>query len=220
MKKPVFIIAGGESLAGFDFNKLQFQDVIAVNKSIFSVPWAKYFITMDYTFIDKKVDKELFKKLICKKYFVVATNNSFIRFQNNNYIDTRFKYVYDLSLFDQIIPSLRGGGLGRTFKNFVHGCNSGWCALQLAIVLGYTQIYLLGMDMKAEYNTHFHGGYATKLSTFQRRLRFYEPIVFNGLKLCKSCLPHIKIYSCAEHSSLNKIIPYVSLTDLPIGEIH
>ncbi len=50
-KSRVFIIGGGTSLTGFDFSLLKDDDIIAVNKSIEYVPHAKYFITMDYTFI-------------------------------------------------------------------------------------------------------------------------------------------------------------------------
>src|ERR1035438_7608503 len=43
-KKRVFIVGGGASLIGFDFNSLVNEDVIAVNKAIEFVHHAKYFI--------------------------------------------------------------------------------------------------------------------------------------------------------------------------------
>ena len=214
MNKSVYIIGGGESLKGFDFSTLQDKDIIAINSSILDVPMAKYFITMDYTFIDKKIDKKLFTSFPASKYFVVATNNNYIKFKDNKYTDTRCNYKYDLSLFNQIIESSHDIGIGENFDEFVHGCNSGYSALQLAIVLGYKEIYLLGIDMIANESTHYHHTYMTNLNIFKKRLRFYHPYFVIGLGEIAHKHPDIKIYGCTENSPLNKFIEYK-----PLGEI-
>lgn len=209
-----FIIGGGESLVGFDFTILKDHDVIAVNNSILDAPFAKYFITMDYTFIDYKINKNLFSSFPATKYFVVAINNNYIQYKNNQYIDTRNNYKYDLSLINYVVPAKHEFGIGNSIQNFVHGCCSGYSALQLAIVLGYTEIYLLGIDMTASAKTHYHAGYNANLSFFKNKLRFYYPLFLKGLYAIKKDFPLVKIYSCSEHSPLNREIEYKPLEEL------
>lgn len=214
MQNRVYIVGGGESLIGFDFSVLRGKDVIAINKSILDVPFAKYFITMDYSFVDKKSDATIFDNNEAKKYFVVALNNDYIKYQDNAYVDTRTNYRYDLSRFDEIIVSKADSGIGASFEDFVHGCNSGFSALQLAILLGYKEIYLLGIDMDADNNTHYHHRYSENLQYFRRRLRFYFPYFVKGLKAIKEKFSEVKVYSCSNNCPLNKHIEFVALKDL------
>ena len=55
MKSEVYIIGGGNSVLDIDRSKLAGKDLIAINKSIIEFPEAKYFISMDHSFL-KKLD--------------------------------------------------------------------------------------------------------------------------------------------------------------------
>ena len=219
--KEIYIVAGGPSLAGFDFSKLANKTVMVVNKSIVDIPKANIFITMDYTFIDyidRKTDNKLtrasFKRLPCIKYFVVATNNQYIRLVNGNYVDIRSNYQYILKDFNQVIASNSAYGIGGNFYQFVHGCNSGYCAIQLALILGYKKIHLLGFDLQIDTETHYHHGYKQNKLQFEKKLDMYYNYYVVGLHNIKLKFPNVKMISYSKEGRLNKFIEYK-----PLGEI-
>lgn len=221
MRKEIYIVCGGNSLENFDFSKLKNKDVIAVNKSILDVPNSKYFVTMDYTFIDhiiaktnNRLTKKSFFKLPSKKYFIVATNNNYIRFRDNYYVDVRYNYKYNLDGFNKVIVSNKDVGIGGNLYEFVHGCNSGFCALQLAIILGYKTIHLLGVDLVVQDKTHYHDGYNTNKREFGKRLDFYYPFYVSGIHNIKIKFPKVKLYSYSPNTKLNDYIEYKPLEDI------
>lgn len=161
MKKKVFIVAGGPSLVGFDFSCLRDVDTIVVNSSIFFVPQATHFITMDYTWFLKNnicfegaegTEQTIYDCSPAKKYFVVSSEIVGERCERtpNGVIDKKFGLEYDLRLVDQVIYASQYGGIGTSFLDFHCGEDSGYSAIQLAVVLGYEQIYLLGMDFTVQ----------------------------------------------------------------------
>jgi len=205
MKDSVYIIAGGESLTSFDFNKLENKDVICVNKSILSYPKAKYFITMDFTAL-KKMD---FKNIACDstKIFIANFTFDYIKEIDGRITDTRFGLVYKLEDFDVIIKSYYRESFGLDFKHFANGQNSAFCALQLAVSLGYKNIYLLGLDLTCATKTHFHSGYGQDITKFQQSLsEYYSYFHFSILELQEQS--DINIYSCSKISRLNDILKY------------
>lgn len=214
MGKEVYILGGGTSLENFNFNKLKGKDTIVINKSILYYPKTKYFITMDYTFLDRInrktgniLSKTRFSKLRCKKFFVVAGDNDYIVKENGHFIDKRWNYVYRLDAFNEIIYSTKANGFGYNFYDFRHGCNSGYCAIQLAIILGYTEIYLLGFDLDIQENrTHYHKGYGESPDKFKEKLEFYYPYFERGLKQLENS--GIRIYNTSPISKLKTILPY------------
>lgn len=217
----VFLVAGGVSLENFNFKKLKDKNVIAINKSILDVPFAKTFITMDYSFIDNifqktnhRLNRDDFFNLQCKKYFVLACNNDYIQKIGDYYTDTRYNYKYDLTQFDTIISSHQPQGIGTDFNSFVHGCNSGFGAIQLAIILGYTNIYLLGYDLIAENQTHYHKGYGESLDSFSKHIRFYYPYFVLGIEAIQKLNKKINLYSCSKISKLNKYLEYYPLENI------
>lgn len=221
MKNEIYIVAGGASLKNFDFKKLYNKDVIAINKSILDVQWAKYFITMDYTFIDhiarktqNKLTRDTFSLLPSKKYFVVAKDNSYIKLKDGVYTDIRSQYTYDLKEFDEIIVSHNPLGIGQSFYEFVHGCNSGYSAIQLGLLLGYKVIHLLGFDLNVTDITHYHGGYFQKPNQFQKKLDFYYQYFIVGLHNIKLLFSDVKLYNYAPKSKLNSKLPYKSLKEI------
>jgi len=145
-RKRVFIVGGGPSLKDFEFIKLAEEDTIVVNKSILDVPLSNYFITVDYTFLSK-IGLDCFKRINTEKVFVADFSYPFLKKKDSQIVDTRTNLVYDLKYFDRVIESQKYEGIGFTFDDFRSGRNSGYCALQLAVILGYEEIYLLGIDL-------------------------------------------------------------------------
>lgn len=220
-RKKVFIIGGGPSLTHFDFNLLKDFDTIAVNKSIDYVESAKYFITMDYTFLSKaSLSIQEINNKVEQSYFVINEGESYIKSIDDVYTDTRTNMKYSkLNQFDGIIKSKLNydfvDGFGKTLSNFCHGNNSGYCALQLAILLGYEEIYLLGFDLNInDKKSHFHSAYPQNISTIRRNFTNYKASFAKSFQLSKNN----NIYNCSYKSSLNDFIKHVPFHKAIQGE--
>jgi len=122
----IIIVAGGNSLRDFDFEKLQDKIVIAINESIHFVPFAPYFFACDRDFFTKKCMVNGFEdhKEVFKKYNGIAIS--------------------------------RNGPAMTLKYNPPLPANSGLIALQFAIDLKPDRIFLLGYDMKRTKYAHFY----------------------------------------------------------------
>lgn len=205
----VYIVCGGPSLQGFDFSKLKGKDVIVVNKSIMDVPWAKYFVTMDFTFLGKVPQDCLHNE--ATKIFIAnfAPEYPYMKEHRGRIIDSRMGKVYDLAKFDVVMKSRNLEGLGFSFKDFRSGENSGFCAFQLAVLLGYKSIHLLGVDLVVKGDdTHYHGGYGGP-DKFKQRLpnyvKYWQQGVSDALTMGIGVISHSRI------SVLNALVPYENL---------
>lgn len=216
MNDNIYLIAGGASLASFDFSLLKGKDIIVVNKAILDVPFAKYFLTIDYTFIDHKLNnvKKIFQQSKATKVFIANLYPNYMIEEEGRIIDMRSNYVYKLNDFDMIIKSYNNSGIGFNFNDFRSGDNSGFCALQLAICLGYKNIHLLGYDLHAEKITHYHGGYGKSIEQFNKILNKYTSNFLYTLKILKWKHNDIKLYNYSTNSPLNKIIEKKQLEDI------
>lgn len=209
MSKSVYIIGGGPSLRYFEFDKLKDKEVIAVNKAIITYPYARYFVTMDPSFLSK-VSNTQFDMSNATKVFVISLFGDEIVERDGHFINTKSNKIYNLNPYDIIIKSKKHEGFATEFRDFRSGANSGYSALQLAILLGYSKIYLLGFDLDFKYkNTHYHGGYTgqnkEKLAAkFKRDLKRFREALIDF----KEKRPDIKIYSCSCQSKLNDLLPY------------
>lgn len=148
--QPCFIIAGGPSLTGFDFNRLKGKGkVIAINRALEFAPWADIAFFMDWKlyklYHESPAKKAQWDAFTGRKVFL----NLMGRMLNDCFS----------------IRSLGRHGLSWDHgKGLYHGNNSGHGALNLAISLGAKPIYLLGYDCgfrKGE-RSHFHTGYGTR----------------------------------------------------------
>ena len=148
-----FIIAGGPSLAGFDFERLRDEKVIAINRAFEYVPWADILFFMDNRFY-KYVHSEAFGAKALKTWNEFEGFKVFLNLMGRKYDD-----VYSVRSLGRtgVSPSIA--------KGLFHGNNSGVGALNLAVTLKASPIYLLGYDMKygtdakGKKKTHFHSGY-------------------------------------------------------------
>ena len=177
----VFIIGGGTSVNSIDLSLLDGEDIICVNKSIELIDNPTFFITMDYTFFGKtKLSIQSIAAKAKSSHFVINKTHSYLKEINGCYTDTRSNLKYaGLEHFTSVIESesktnvQTGFGLSR--KEFCNGDNSGYCAIQFAILAGYKEIYLIGFDLNAEKNrTHYHNEYsAGDYSLFVQKLQSY-----------------------------------------------
>ena len=208
--KEVFIIGGGSSLKSFDFNKLRDKDTIVINKTIFHTPNANYFITCDNS-LSMKLRRENklrdFKKINIPKFFVVQLALNYLKEEHGKIIDIRSNTIYNLQYFDTIIKSYNLEGIGYNWNDFRCGVDSAYCGLQLAILLGYKEINLLGIDFTITEETHFHEGYGQSKEKFLNRLDWYYDYWKRGLNNLKNN-SEIKIYNCSHISKLKEILPY------------
>jgi hypothetical protein len=179
-----FVVGGGPSLNGFDFTQLNGFDTIAVNKAVEYIPHPTYFITTDYSyFIKASLPIERIKQKTQHTYFVANMSHDYMAYQNNTVVDTRRNFVYsDLHHYTGVIESHNTEDFGLTLSEFSNGNNSGHCGIQLALLLGYKKIYLLGFDLNAEGQTHFHQSYRDiDQKSFRNRVNDYGITLNNAL---------------------------------------
>ena len=192
----VFIIGSGESLKGFDYSKLNGKETIAVNKVIQAIPHATYFLTAD-SGIATNVNNWTKDSTAIKVLAYSATHKRLHRFQSCwSSFDVTMKYGSGNPTPD----------IGFRFGEFQPGQNSGFCALQFAVIMGYSPIYLLGFDLS--------GGHLfdIKKRTWARRLdEFYNHFKKGLLQLRNT---NVKVISCSPISRLNDIIEYKNIDEV------
>jgi len=209
-KDEVYIVGGGSSLKDFDFYQLKDKDTIAVNMSSLDVPSPTYCITADSgTF--RKIQEGYFKEVKTTWVLVTNPNHCTMQWQYGRFINIKNNYVYDLFAVNMVIKNAGVDGIGFTFDDFRTGYNSGFCALQLAVLLGYKKIYLLGIDLTQGIDCHYHNRYHGRKIDTESFDRYYNNFVI-ALKILKR-KTDIEVVSCSKISRLNGIIPFA-----PFGE--
>ena len=183
-KDICFVVGGGPSLNGFDFTQLNGFDTNAINKAVEYIPNPTYFITTDYSyFIKASLPIEQINLKVHKSYFVANMSHPYMEIQHGQIVDTRRNFVYeDLYQYDGVIQSYNTSGLSSTINEFSNGENSGHCGIQLALLLGYKKIYLLGFDLNKEGQTHFHQSYRDiDQKSFKTKVGNYGKILLDSL---------------------------------------
>lgn len=213
----VFIIGGGPSLAKMDLGFLTGEDVICVNKAIDIIKNPKYFITMDYSFFTKIGSSvKTIASRAQSSHFVINKQHSYVQNINGVYTDTRHNLRYEgLEHFTSVISSFKEtnniSGFGQNMVEFCHGDNSGYCAIQFAILAGYSEIYLLGFDLMEPVNkhqTHFHGSYpAFSIDRFYQKLNTYKKYLIDSINKIKK-FKNVRFYTLTP-SGLEPTVPKV-----------
>ncbi len=203
----VFIVGAGTSLKGFHFHQLADKDTIAVNVAAFDVPNPTYCITGDSGMF-RKVQEGYFKGIETTWVMILQPWHSVMKREGGKLIHNRSGFVYDVFCMDILIKSSGLEGIGFSFNDFRTGYNSGFCALQLAVLLGYKKIYLLGIDLcKGLQKTHYHDRYGKNKKIPDGELdKFYKNFVL-ALDIIKK-ETDIEVISCSSISRLNEYIPY------------
>lgn len=157
--RSVYILGGGPSLRGFDFESLRgCGHVVAVNDAIFAAPWADTAITIDIIWLANRVN--------ALRHFdgemIAAVPDDF------EPVDAPVRYVLR-----------RPGAMVSERMGIVYtGDNSGFAALGMAIMRGASRIALLGYDMTAP--GHFHAGYTWRsrygVGDYPRWARYFHAL--------------------------------------------
>ena len=199
----VYIVGGGPSLKEIDLSQLDGQTVIAVNYSIFTLPNAAFFVTLDPRFFAKVKDRlSEFDSHPATKILVHNWATDRVVVQTDRL--TVGPTSADFSGFSLIIRSTVAKGFGRNFLDFRNGANSGYCAMQLALLLGYKRIHLLGFDLTG---AHFHEAYKLDPDCLPDYIRYFR----DGLQSLAADRPDVEVISHSPISVLNDLIPFVPL---------
>lgn len=199
MRQRVFIIGSGASIDLSEIGWLKFEDTIAVNYSANQLGFnPTYFLTADSGVIRSAVVHDFWNLKDTRTVVVINADEH-----------PRWLKVEDfVPKFDEhIVPTRWNGTISLGDSQFATGKNSGFCALQYAIRLGYKEIYLLGFDLqKTNGKKYFYGeGKDSPYNLFYTHFETAFKILQNS---------DIKVSSCSSVSRLNALISYVSLEKL------
>jgi len=142
-----FIVGGGPSLRGFNFDLLNGWLTIGVNRA-FEFFSPTILLAIDARFyqwvLDGKYGREAENKLACYKGFKVGIRIS------EPHIPGILE-IKSLGASGPIVPIEQG---------IYHGNNSGYSAVALALALGADPVYIMGIDLRYDgKQTHFHSGH-------------------------------------------------------------
>jgi hypothetical protein len=186
--QSVYIVGGGPSLKGFNWNHLKGKHTIAINKAFKVIPWSEVLYWTDarfYRWHKHDIDALEGIKVTCRNAPCLSPNIILLTTSGKTGIDKR--------------------------PNFIRaGNSSGFAAINVAYHLGVKKIYLLGFDMESsDKNTHWHEGYGIRHdhNIYQRNMISN----FDGIyELLKS--EGIEIWNANPNSQL-KSIPRCNLED-------
>ena len=185
--ETIYIIGGGPSLKGFDFNLLRGRRTIAINKAVIYAWHADILYWTDsrfYTWFKNEVDNYQGLKFALK---------------------AGSQYTKDINILKKGKPY----GIEEDPGTLAHGFNSGYAAINLAYHLGAYKIILLGFDMCNDGNeTHFHDGYPTIAAGNQ----IYTDKFLPGFKQLHSELKakNVDVLNASSYSRLN-VFPKISI---------
>lgn len=156
--QPCFIVGGGPSLKGFDFNRLKGHRVIAINRAYEDLPFADIMFAIDPQYYNDcrngKVGKDHAERSEIYRKWQLFTGFKV-------WLDTNRTNITDIYLLPHG-PLYENPPYKNTMKAGIATCNfSGPAAVNLAMCLGANPIYLLGFDCRYEgKTTHYHSGYS------------------------------------------------------------
>jgi len=182
--KRCFLLGGGPSLIGFDYNLIKDELTIGVNKTFIQFSATINYV-MDARFYGMVTNPSNKENL----YQSWATYKGIKVFLKRNK-----KFKFDSSVY--VVNALPNKSISFDLdKGIWPGNNSGFGALSLAIALGCKNIGLLGYDLSVDSKTkktHWHGGYLDqnpksmpkKLDKFKVPFNeFSEAFVQQGIKI-------------------------------------
>lgn len=182
-----FVIGGGPSLAGLDWNRLAGKRTIAINKAFLSYPNADVLYWTDnrfYSWYKSEIDTFAGQKYTLRHN---ASHTQGIHLLNRG---MRF-------------------GLETRPDTLAHGNNSGYAAINLAYHLGAKRIVLMGYDMaNIGGKSHYHDGYPIRMTPDE----IYEKQFIPGFKVLADLLKAkgVEVWNASQASKLT-VWPRVSL---------
>jgi len=205
-----FIVGGGPSLKGFDFERLRGERVIAVNKAFLDVPFADIVFGMDRSFLD----------LIMTGRLGENYRQAFESFGGVKLWLDLSNYSYPPGVYS--VPS--AGEIGWTkslYEGLYNGRNSGYGALNLAMVLGADPIYLLGYDCSKgpAGEKNYHDGYPSgakpdAMNIFRRAFEAGAALL-NGKPRIINLNPNSAL-RCFGFGDVDLVLPMILPTELDV----
>ena len=185
-KTTCYVIGGGPSLKNIDLSILKHKHIIAVNNSYQLVPWADFLFFMD-------------------KEWITQHSEQLRRF--NGIISTILleheKYSQGLRGI-KVIKRGQRDGFSTSNRVVNHGGNSGFCAINLAGLLGAGRIILVGFDMRVVNGQHnYHTEHYRRINNDIYETEYIKPF---------STLSGISILNATPNSAI-KCFEFVSLED-------
>jgi len=147
-----FVVGGGPSLIGFDWELLKDAGrIIAVNRAIEVVPWADIMFSMDSRLYEWYHERRNLLKQ--------ESLDAYDEFQGMKVWLDSHCYHFQPDIY--LVKWLGRSGVSLSLERGIYsGGNSGYSAMMLAVALGCNPIVLLGFDMAHDKGkTHFHDGY-------------------------------------------------------------
>jgi hypothetical protein len=177
--RSCFVVGGGPSLRHFDFRKLRGKLTIGVNRA---------FEFFDPTVL-LAIDARFYDDVLAGKYGESALQ----KFNAYKGIKAGVHISKDHMPGVREIRSLGAGGpIVPVEQGIYHGNNSGYSAIALALALGASPVYVLGIDMRYDgEKTHHHDGHPEKTPEDN---------------LVKKCLPHFEALAKRDVGMLVKIV--------------
>ena len=160
-----FVIGGGPSLRGFDFEKLKGHLTIGTNR-VFEFYSPTVLLAIDVRFwewvLTDKYGSEAANKLLDYKGIKAGIRIS------KPHMPGVFE-IKSLGPNGPIVPIEQG---------IYHGNNSGYSAVALAVALGANPVYVMGIDLRYDGGvTHFHDGHPEKTPEKQLQDKCLQPFV-------------------------------------------
>lgn len=174
--KRVFILASGPSLKDHDLSRLDRRLVIGLNRSALAYPNTHYHCTMDQRLFDE------FPDVLGK---------------------TRYLFTLEGRPFGIPLPLLGSQGFSWDLaKGIYSGYTIAYFALQIAVYMGFAEVFFLGLDLKNQgMNTHFFG-HDFRSSTHEQSEypRMTKMLIYAAKELKDS---GVKVYNCSPVSALD-----------------
>lgn len=156
--ETVYLIGGGPSLSSFDFEKLKGHSVVAINDALFKIPWATALFSADSHWANHRKDAI------------------------NQFNGERFLAMPPIpGINATFLNCLERPGISLEWPNIHLQGTSGYAAINLAILLGAKNIFLLGYDYQNA-QKHWFGNYEWKSSTDDYVLKLWAA-QFNSIQL-------------------------------------
>lgn len=160
---------------------------IVTNMDIARYDDAEYFVTCDITFL--KLNSTEIRMFKGTKFFVNDADQK--KFERD-----------DLRSIDVFINTIPRQGFGTTWNKVNTGCNSGYTAVQIAILLGFKEIHMHGIDLVHTERSHWHRGYGHPKHFLEQRFQVF----FDKFKESIPNAPEdIRFISHSKISRLNEI---------------
>ena len=188
----IYIVGCGPSMREVSWDIFKGLPTIAVNGAIQHVPEPKVFLTACSAFATRAF-RSGFWNTQARKVLIMDKSH-------RNYHSVE-PFIH---LFDEVYaPSRFDGKIGFSWDVFATGRNSGFCALQYAVLQGARTIHLCGFDLSESGHYYAEGGpSAATINNFLMHFR-------TGLRIL---LDHgIEIISHSPISRLNDMLPYEAL---------